>query len=73
MRSARGDAVTAKHRREQYRAAARRLYHVTVPLHADVAPAEGGAFVEAVVWVPADEAEIERPEADYVLPRPTGE
>lgn len=44
-----------KERRERFRDAARRLYArdgFDVPLHADVHPVEGGAFVEAVVWVP---------------------
>lgn len=48
-----------KQQRERFRDAARRLYArdgFDVPLHADVHPVEGGAFVEAVVWVPDKEA-----------------
>ncbi len=48
----------AKRRSLAYRAAASHAVaagtaKVTIPLTADVAPCEGGAFVDAVVWVPA--------------------
>lgn len=48
-----------KRLRLAYRETARRLYagtqknlQISVSEHANVSPTEGGAFVEAVVWVP---------------------
>lgn len=53
----------AKDDRSKYRDAARRQFkrarrlNVKVGPFANVSPCEGGAFVEASVWVPAEEIE----------------
>ena len=48
--------MSDKERNDAYREAARRLYArdgFQVPHFGSVQPSEGGAFVEAMVWVPA--------------------